>query len=125
MSKSKLVIVGGVAAGASAAAKARRCSEEAEIIMFEKGRDISYATCGLPYYLSGVIKNRRRLLVTQAEFFRKRFNVDVRTNQEVVKIDRAAKKITVIDHAVGSEYQERYDRLVLATGSDPVIPPMP
>jgi NADPH-dependent 2,4-dienoyl-CoA reductase/sulfur reductase-like enzyme/rhodanese-related sulfurtransferase len=125
MSKSKLVIVGGVAAGASAAAKARRCSEEAEIIMFEKGRDISYATCGLPYYLSGVIKNRRRLLVTQAEFFRKRFNVDVRTNQEVVKIDRAAKKITVIDHAVGSEYQERYDRLVLATGSDPVIPPIP
>ncbi len=125
MSKNKLVIVGGVAAGASAAAKARRCSEEAEIIMFEKGNDISYATCGLPYYLSGVIKNRRRLLVTRAEFFRKRFNVDVRTNQEVIKIDRAAKKITVFDHAAGSEYLETYDRLVLATGADPLIPPIP
>jgi NADPH-dependent 2,4-dienoyl-CoA reductase/sulfur reductase-like enzyme/rhodanese-related sulfurtransferase len=125
MSKKKLVIVGGVAAGASAAAKARRCSEEAEIIMFEKGRDISYATCGLPYYLSGVIRKRRDLLVTSAEFFRKRFNVDVRTGQEVVKIDRAAKTITVVDHAAGGEYEESYDRLVLATGAEPVVPPIP
>ena len=125
MSKSKLVIVGGVAAGASAAAKARRCSEEAEIIMFEKGRDISYATCGLPYYLSGVISKRRDLLVTRAVMFRKRFNVDVRTGQEVVKIDRAAQKISVVDHKAGREYEESYDRLVLATGSDPVIPSIP
>jgi NADPH-dependent 2,4-dienoyl-CoA reductase/sulfur reductase-like enzyme/rhodanese-related sulfurtransferase len=125
MSKSKLVIVGGVAAGASAAAKARRCSEEAEIIMFEKGNDISYATCGLPYYISRIISNRRRLLVTRAEFFRKRFNVDVRTNQEVVKIDRDARKISVVDHKAGREYKETYDRLVLATGAEPVMPPIP
>lgn len=125
MSTRKLVIVGGVAAGASAAAKARRCSEEAEIIMFEKGRDISYATCGLPYYLSGVISKRRWLLVTQADFFRKRFHVDVRTGQEVVKIDRAVRKISVVDHTAGREYEETYDLLVLATGAEPVVPPIP
>jgi NADPH-dependent 2,4-dienoyl-CoA reductase/sulfur reductase-like enzyme/rhodanese-related sulfurtransferase len=125
MGTRKLVIVGGVAAGASAAAKARRCSEEAEIIMFEKGRDISYATCGLPYYLSGVISKRRQLLVAKADFFRKRFRVDVRTGQEVVKIDRAARKISVVDHTTGREYEETYDLLVLATGAEPVVPPIP
>jgi len=125
MNKRKLVIVGGVAAGASAAAKARRCSEEAEIIMFEKGGDISYATCGLPYYVSGIISNRRRLLVTKAEFFRKRFNVDVRTGQEVVKIDRLDRKVSVVDHAAGRDYEETYDCLVLATGAEPVTPPIP
>jgi len=125
MSKRKLVIVGGVAAGASAAAKARRCSEEVEIIMFEKGEDISYATCGLPYYISGIISKRRRLLVARADFFRKRFNVDVRTGQEVVKIDRTARKVSVVDHAAGREFEETYDYLVLATGAEPVVPSIP
>jgi len=125
MSKRKLVIVGGVAAGASAAAKARRCSEEVEIIMFEKGEDISYATCGLPYYISGIISKRRRLLVARADFFRKRFNVDVRTGQEVVKIDRTARKVSVVDHAAGREFEETYDCLVLATGAEPVVPSIP
>ncbi len=121
----KLVIVGGVAAGASAAAKARRCNENAEIIMFEKGPDISYATCGLPYYLSGVIQERKRLLVTTASFFRRRFAVDVRTNQEVIHIDPIGHKVVVKDFTAGKEYEETYDKLVLAPGASPVIPPIP
>ena len=91
----KLVIVGGVAGGASAAAKARRCSEEVEIIMYEKGPDISYANCGLPYYLSGVIEKREDLLITTSEFFRRRFQVDARTSTEVIQIDRDSKKVIV------------------------------
>lgn len=124
MGREKLVIVGGVAAGASAAAKARRCSEDAEIIMFEKGPDISYATCGLPYYLSGIIAKRRRLLVASSDFFRKRFNVDVRTRHEVIRIDRAAQKVVVRDCGTGARAEENYDRLVLATGSSAIMPPL-
>jgi len=121
----KLVIVGAVAAGASAAAKARRCDEDAEIILFEKGSDISYATCGLPYYLSGVIPRRQSLLVTRAEFFAKRFNVQVRTGQEVTEIDRSGRKVTVMDSATGTRTEESYDRLILATGAEPIMPPVP
>lgn len=121
----KLVIAGGVAAGASAAAKARRCNEDAEIIMFEKGPHISYANCGLPYYLSGIIAKRKKLLITNAKFFKKRFNVDVRVNHEVVGIDRETKKVIVIDHDSGSQSEESYDRLILATGANSVIPPIP
>jgi NADPH-dependent 2,4-dienoyl-CoA reductase/sulfur reductase-like enzyme/rhodanese-related sulfurtransferase len=124
MGREKLVIVGGVAAGASAAAKARRCSEDAEIIMFEKGPDISYATCGLPYYLSGIIAKRRRLLVASSDFFRKRFNVDVRTRHEVIRIDRKAQKVVVRDCGTGALSEENYDRLVLATGSSAIMPPL-
>ena len=97
MKISKLVIVGGVAGGASAAAKARRCSEEVDIIMYEKGPDISYANCGLPYYLSGVIQRREDLLITTAQFFRRRFQVDVRTKKEVVRIDRDRKMVIAKD----------------------------
>lgn len=124
MSTTKLVIIGGVAAGASAAAKARRCSEDAEIILFEKGPDISYATCGLPYYLSGIIAKRRRLLVTSTDFFKKRFNVEARTRQEVLRIDRTAHKVMVKDLATGDVTEEPYDRLILATGAVPIIPPI-
>ncbi len=120
MSAPKLVIVGGVAAGASAAAKARRCSEEAEIILYEKGSDISYATCGLPYYLSGVISKRRSLLITKATFFQKRFNVQVRTDMEIVGIDRQAKQIKAVDRITGNRTEESYDQLILATGAEPV-----
>ncbi|MEW6219479.1 MAG: FAD-dependent oxidoreductase [Thermodesulfobacteriota bacterium] len=125
MSGNRIVIVGGVAAGASAAAKARRCSEEAEIILFEKDAEISYATCGMPYYLGGIIDKRRRLIVTDPAFFRKRFRVDVRTGQEVTAIDRAAREVVVRDMASGEVRRQGYDQLILATGAKPVIPPVP
>ena len=112
MKVNKLVIVGGVAGGASAAAKARRCSEDVEIIMYEKGPDISYANCGLPYYLSGVIKKRDDLLITTAKFFRRRFKVDARTRTEVLSIDRQHKQITVKKLDTGEIEKEFYDRLM-------------
>jgi NADPH-dependent 2,4-dienoyl-CoA reductase/sulfur reductase-like enzyme len=124
MKKMKLVIVGGVAAGASAAAKARRCNEDAEIVMFEMGQDISYATCGLPYYLSGIISKRDNLLVTTARFFKQRFNVEVRTRHEVLRIDSGAKRVLVRDLAIGEVLEESYDRLILATGATAIIPPI-
>jgi NADPH-dependent 2,4-dienoyl-CoA reductase/sulfur reductase-like enzyme/rhodanese-related sulfurtransferase len=125
MKVKKLVIVGGVAGGASAAAKARRCSEEAEIIMYEKGPDISYANCGLPYYLSGVIKQRDDLLITTADFFRHRFKVDVRARSEVIGIDRQNKRIIATKLDTGERVEETYDRLILAPGSRAIIPPLP
>jgi NADPH-dependent 2,4-dienoyl-CoA reductase/sulfur reductase-like enzyme/rhodanese-related sulfurtransferase len=124
MEVKKLIIVGGVAGGASAAAKARRCSEEVEIIMYEKGPDISYANCGLPYYLSGVIKRREDLLITTAEFFRRRFRVDARPRNEVVQIDRDKKRVVVKNLDTGHMAEESYDRLILAPGSHPMIPPV-
>lgn len=125
MNKTKLVIIGGVAAGASAAAKARRCNEDADIVMFEKGGDISYATCGLPYYLSGIIQKRDVLLITNAQFFKERFNVDVKTHHEVVSIDRTGKKVTVRNLASGEQFDENYDKLIVAAGASAVIPSIP
>ena len=125
MGKPKIVIVGGVAGGASAAAKARRCSEDAEIIMFEKGPEIAYANCGLPYYLSGVIDDRENLLIVTEKRFRRRFRVDVRTNREVIKIDRPRKTVIVRNGETGGIEEESYDRLILSPGSTPVIPPLP
>jgi NADPH-dependent 2,4-dienoyl-CoA reductase/sulfur reductase-like enzyme len=125
MGKPKIVIVGGVAGGASAAAKARRCSEDAEIVMFERGPDIAYANCGLPYYLSGVIKNRDNLLIVTEKPFQQRFRVDVRTRREVIGIDRARKVVTVHDVETGAVGEESYDRLIISPGSSPVIPPLP
>ncbi|HYA02645.1 MAG TPA: FAD-dependent oxidoreductase, partial [Syntrophobacteria bacterium] len=121
----KLVIVGGVAGGASAAAKARRCSEDVEIIMYEKGPDISYANCGLPYYLSGVIKKREDLLITSPAFFRRRFRVDARTRCEVIRINRERKNVVVRNLGNGAVEEETYDRLVLAPGSHAVVPKVP
>ncbi len=122
MDVKKLVIVGGVAGGASAAAKARRCSEEVEIIMYEKGHDISYANCGLPYYLSGVINKRKDLLITTPEFFQLRFHVDARPRHEVIDIDRQKKQVVARNLDNGKTEVETYDRLILAVGSNPVIP---
>lgn len=120
----RIVIIGGVAAGASAAARLRRLDEFAEIVMVEKGPAISYANCGLPYHLGGVIPERDDLLVMSAEGFRKRFNVDVRTHCEATAIDRAAKTVTV-RNADGSVEALPYDRLLLATGSLPIRIPIP
>ena len=121
----KLLIVGGVAGGASAAARARRLSEDAEIIVFERGPDVSFANCGLPYYVGGEIAQREKLLVTTPERLRARFKLDVRTRSSVEAIDRAAKKVRVRDLATGREYNETYDKLILAPGAAPLRPPIP
>ena len=112
----KLLIVGGVAGGASAAARARRLSEDAQIVLFERGPDVSFANCGLPYYVGGEIAEREKLLVTTPERLRTRFKLDVRTRSSVEAIDRAAKKVRVRDLASGREYEETYDKLILAPG---------
>jgi len=121
----KLLIVGGVAGGASAAARSRRLSEGAEIIVFERGPDVSFANCGLPYFIGGEIAERKKLLVTTPEQLRTRFKLDVRTRTSVESIDRAAKKVRVRDLASGREYEEFYDKLLLAPGAAPLRPPIP
>ncbi|BAP04953.1 TPA: CoA-disulfide reductase [Vibrio cholerae O1] len=121
----KIVIIGGVAGGASAAARARRLSEDAEIIMFERGPYVSFANCGLPYHIGGDIKERSNLLLQTPESFLARFNVDVRTMNEVLRVNRAAKTITVRNLLDQSEYDESYDFLLLSPGAGPVIPPIP
>jgi NADPH-dependent 2,4-dienoyl-CoA reductase/sulfur reductase-like enzyme/rhodanese-related sulfurtransferase len=120
-----LLIVGGVAGGASAAARARRLSEDAHIVLFERGPDVSFANCGLPYYLGGEITERDKLLVVTPERLRTRFNLDVRVRTSVEAIDRAAKKVRVRDLASGREYEEGYDKLILAPGAAPIRPPLP
>ncbi len=121
----KLLIVGGVAGGASAAARARRLSEEADIVLFERGLDVSYANCGLPYYLGGEIVERKKLIVTTSKLMRSRFKLDVRTHSSVESIDRTAKKVRVRDLGSGREYEEAYDKLILATGAAPFRPSIP
>jgi NADPH-dependent 2,4-dienoyl-CoA reductase/sulfur reductase-like enzyme/peroxiredoxin family protein/rhodanese-related sulfurtransferase/TusA-related sulfurtransferase len=121
----RYIIVGGVAGGMSAAARLRRIAEDAEIIVFERGEYISYANCGLPYYIGDVIKERSNLLVQTVEGFRKRFNVDVRVKSEVIGIDRKNKEVIVRDLSTGKEYRERYDKLILSPGATPVKPPIP
>ena len=121
----KLVIVGGVAGGASAAARSRRLSEDAEIIMFERGTDVSFANCGLPYYIGGEIAERKKLLVTTPDMLRTRFKLDVRTRSSVEAIDRKTKKVRVRDLASGREYEESYDKVILATGAAPFRPSIP
>lgn len=118
-----IVIVGGVAGGASAATRARRMNEQAEIILFEKDEHVSFANCGLPYYIGGEIADRSKLLVATPEFLSRRFRLDVRTRQEVLHIDRAAKAVTVRNHTTGDTYTQRYDKLILALGAAPLLPP--
>lgn len=118
----KLVIVGGVAGGASAAARARRLDENAEIVMFERGPDVSFANCGLPYYIGGEIVERKRLLVTTPERLRERFRLDVRSLSSVEAIDRARKVVRVRDLSRGTQYEESYDKLILAPGAAPIRP---
>ena len=121
MSK-KVLIVGGVAGGASAAARLRRLNEDFEIIMFEKGEYISFANCGLPYYIGDSIKNRAFLLVQTVEGMKERFKLDVRNLSEVIEIDRQNKKVKVKNHKTGEVYEETYDELILSPGAMPKIP---
>ena len=121
MSK-KVLIVGGVAGGATAAARLRRLDENAEIIMFEKGNYISYANCGLPYYIGGEIKEKSALTLQTPKSFNNRFNVDVRILSEVIAIDPKAKSVTVTNHATGESYSEGYDKLILSMGAEPFRP---
>jgi len=121
----KYIIVGAVAGGASAAARLRRLNEHAEIIFFEKGEYISYANCGLPYYIGDVIKDRHKLFVQTATSFNKRFNIDVRTTTEVTGIDPSKKTVTALEQTTGRLYEESYDKLILSPGAEPIRPPLP
>lgn len=120
----KIVIIGGVAGGATTAARIRRVDETVEIILLEKGEHISYANCGLPYYIGGVIEEREKLFVQTPEAFSARFRVDVRTENEVIFIDRKRKTITVRQSSEDT-YEESYDKLLISTGASPVRPPLP
>jgi NADPH-dependent 2,4-dienoyl-CoA reductase/sulfur reductase-like enzyme/rhodanese-related sulfurtransferase len=120
----KYVVIGAVAGGASAAARLRRLDEHAEIIMFEKGEYVSYANCGLPYYIGEVIQDRNKLFVQTAASFKSRFNIDVRISTEVIAIDPIQKMVSAKNLLTGEEYQESYDKLVLSPGAEPIRPPL-
>jgi len=120
--KRRIVIVGGVAAGASAATRARRMNEHAEIVMLEKDAYVSFANCGLPYYIGGEIDDRGKLLVASEDLFRDRFNIDVRSNTECVAIDRDAKTVLVRSTRTGEHETLEYDKLILAMGASPIVP---
>ena len=121
----KLVIIGAVAGGASAAARARRMDENAEIVIIERGPHISFANCGLPYFVGNEIKHREALLLQTPQSFNARYNVDVRVLSEAVKIDKAAKSVTVRDLNSGNTYEESYDKLILSPGASPFVPGIP
>lgn len=122
---SKIVIVGGVAGGATAAARLRRLDEKAEIIVIERTGFVSYANCGLPYYVGGVIKDDCDLTLQSPQSFFSRFNVDVRVSSEVTAIDREKKTVTVFSFDEGREYVESYDTLILSPGAKAMIPDTP
>jgi NADPH-dependent 2,4-dienoyl-CoA reductase/sulfur reductase-like enzyme len=124
MRRRRILIVGGVAGGASCAARARRLSETEEIIMFERGEYVSFANCGLPYYVGNVIKKEESLLMATSEMFRQRFEIEVRLQSEVIAIDRENCRIEVKDLRTGETYYETYDVLVLAPGASPIKPPL-
>lgn len=121
----KIIIVGGVAGGASAATRARRLDESAEILLVERGPDVSFANCGLPYYLGGEIQERQKLLVVTPERMKERYRLDVRTRSQVESINRTAKTVSIRDLASGRTYEESYDRLILSPGASPLKPPLP
>lgn len=121
----KIIIIGGVAGGATAAARIRRNDEQAEIIMVERGYYISFANCGLPYHISGIIAEREQLLVTSEATFRDRYQVDVRSHTEAIAIDRKAKTIRLRNLTTGDESDEAYDKLLLSPGAEPLRPKLP
>lgn len=118
----KLVVVGGVAGGASVAARVRRLDEQAEIVVFERGQHVSFSNCSLPYYLGGVVEQEEDLVMMTPEDFRSRHRIDVRTCCTVTAIDRSAKTVSVHDSRTGGDYQESYDKLVLSPGASPIMP---
>jgi NADPH-dependent 2,4-dienoyl-CoA reductase/sulfur reductase-like enzyme/rhodanese-related sulfurtransferase len=124
MRKRRILIVGGVAGGASCAARARRLSETAEIIMFDRGEYVSFANCGLPYYVGNVIKKEENLLMATPELFRQRFEIEVRLQSEVLALDRANSRIQIKNLISGETYHEAYDALVLSPGASPIKPDM-
>jgi NADPH-dependent 2,4-dienoyl-CoA reductase/sulfur reductase-like enzyme len=121
----KYIIVGGVAGGASTAARLRRLAEHATIILFEKGAYISYANCGLPYYIGDVVTDRNKLFVQTAASFKQRFNIDARVLSEVMAVNPQERSVTIKNVITGEEYKETYDKLVLTPGASPVRPPLP
>ena len=121
----KMLIVGGVAGGASAAARLRRLSEDDQIIMFEKGPHVSFSNCCLPYHLDGTIKKAQSLVLMDPDDFLRSYNIEARTNCEVTQIDREAKRVRVLNHLSGESYWESYDKLVLSPGARPLLPPIP
>jgi len=125
MTKKRVVIVGGVAGGATCAARLRRMDESAEIVVLDRGHYVSFANCGLPYYVGNVIHNEAKLLLATPALFQERFNIDVRTRNEVTAIDREARTIAVHDLETGRAYLEHYDALVLSPGAAPICPPWP
>jgi len=125
MKTKKLLIIGGVAGGASSAARARRLDENAEIIMFERGPDISFANCGLPYHIGGTIRERDSLLVTTPEVMQRKYNIGIRTLTEIVSINREKKEVVAKNLQTDEEYSESYDTLILSPGAAPIRPPIP
>jgi len=118
----KIVVVGGVAGGASAAARIRRLDEQANIVMFEKGPHVSFSNCSLPYHLSGIVENSKRLVMMNPESFESKYNIDARVNSEVVAINRADKTVTVKNVETNETYEESYDELILSPGASPIVP---
>ena len=118
----KVVIVGGVAGGASAAARIRRLNNDAEIVMFERGEHVSFSNCSIPYYIGGAVASSDSLVMITPEEFKSKYNIDVRTQSEVTAVDRSEKQVTVLDRVTGKEYTEGYDKLILATGANAVKP---
>ncbi|WP_431027253.1 FAD-dependent oxidoreductase [Lysinibacillus sp. LZ02] len=118
----KIVVIGGVAGGASAAARIRRLDEQANIVMFEKGPHVSFSNCSLPYHLSGIVENSNRLVLMNPESFEAKYNIDARVESEVVKINRADKTVTVKNLATNETYDESYDELILSPGASPIVP---
>lgn len=125
MAVKKVIIVGGVAGGATAAARLRRLSEDIQIVLVERGEYISFANCGLPYYIGETIKDRSNLLVQTVEGMSKRFNIDIRTLSEVTKIDPEKKAVTIQNLRTNEVYEETYDKLLLSPGARPIVPPVP
>ncbi|MGL1890348.1 MAG: FAD-dependent oxidoreductase [Spirochaetaceae bacterium] len=121
----KILIVGGVAGGASAAARLRRHSEEDQIIVFEKGPHVSFSNCSLPYHLSGVVPNADKLVMMYPEKFKSQYNIEVRTENEVLSINRENKSVTIKDLKTNTEYTESFDKLILSPGGSPIVPPIP
>ena len=121
----KILIIGGVAGGASAAARLRRHSEEDRIIMFEKGPHVSFSNCSLPYHLSGVVENADSLVLMSPEKFMKQYRIEARVNNEVINIDRTKKELIIKNNITGEEYTENYDKLILSMGAKPIVPKIP